>query len=73
MMERKTSNGCLYASGSQIYQRTRSYGSLLDRTLPSLESPIDLRIGFLVEGLIALGTFMGIGMLAVLIRAGWLH
>jgi len=73
MMERKALNGCLYVSGSQIYQRTRSYGILLERTLPSIQSPIDLRIGFLVEGLIALGTFMGIGMLAVLIWAGWLH
>ena len=73
MMERKISNGCLYVSGSQIFQRTRSYGSSIDRTLQSIESPINLRIGFLVEGLIALGTAMGIGMLAVLIGAGWLH
>jgi len=45
--------------------------------LQPVESIIDLGAGlkneFLVEGLLGLGTVMGIGMVAVLIWTGWLQ
>lgn len=45
--------------------------------LQSIESRIDLgasfRNEFLVEGLLVLAAAMGIGMVAVLIKAGWLQ
>jgi hypothetical protein len=51
-------------------------GPSIDGMLQMMESQMDLGLGFvkasLVEGLLALGAAMGIGIVVVLVGAGWL-
>ena len=52
-----------------------SEGPSIDGMLRIMESQIDLGLGFvkgfLVEGLLTLGAAMGMGMVALLVGAGW--
>lgn len=77
MTKGKAENEFIDLSDSQIYRNRRREGTSINNMLQSIESIIDLgasfRNIFLVEGLLALGVAMGIGMVAVLIRAGWLQ
>ena len=52
-----------------------SEGPSIDGMLHMMESQMDMGLGFakgfLVEGLLALGAAMGMGMVALLVGAGW--
>ena len=53
----------------------RSEGLSIDGMLHMMESQMDMGLGFakgfLVEGLLTLGAAMGMGMVALLVGAGW--
>ena len=53
----------------------RSEGPYIDGMLHMMESQMDMGLGFvkgfLVEGLLTLGAAMGMGMVALLVGAGW--
>lgn len=77
MQKRKAKSEFIKLSGSQIYRERRREGDSIVSMLQPIESIIDLGAGlkneFLVEGLLGLGTVMGIGIVAVLIWTGWLQ
>ena len=77
MTKGKAENEFINLSDSQIYRDRRRDETSINSMLQSIESRIDLgasfRNEFWVEGLLVMAAAIGIGMVAVLIRAGWLQ
>lgn len=77
MKKGNAKNEFINLSGSQICREISREGTSINDMGQAIESIIDLVAGFrnafLIEGLLLLGAAMGIGLVIVLIKAGWLQ
>ena len=77
MIERNAQDQCFCVSRSQIFQWIRREETPVNSVIRSIEGLTDSGLGVMdaiaVEGFLAMGTAMGIGMVVVLIWIGWMQ
>lgn len=76
-MQKNLAVECSYVEGSRFYRLIMHEKKPMQSVHHFAEISVNLAIGlvntFAVEGFLALGTAIGIGIVAVLIKVGWLQ